>query len=57
MPYFVKAKSNSRLAAPFHGKEGPLRVEDGMLFHQLKLFCISSAVRCGLCRFNDDFNG
>src|SRR6202000_1805539 len=32
LPYFVKAEINTRLAAPFHGQEGPLHVE-GWLFH------------------------
>ena len=56
LPYFVKAESNSRLAAPFHGKEGPLRVEDILFTHELSQSCISSAVEWGL-PFNDDFNG
>jgi choline dehydrogenase len=56
LPYFVKAESNSRLAAPFHGKEGPLHVEDILFTHELSQSCISSAVEWGL-PFNDDFNG
>jgi choline dehydrogenase len=56
LPYFVKAESNSRLAAPFHGKEGPLRVEDMLFTHELSHSWISSAVDVGL-PFNDDFNG
>jgi choline dehydrogenase len=56
LPYFVKAESNSRLAAPFHGKEGPLHVEDLLFTHELSQSCISSAVEWGL-PFNDDFNG
>jgi len=56
LPYFVKAESNSRLAAPFHGKEGPLRVEDTLFTHELSQSWISSAVEWGL-PFNDDFNG
>ena len=56
LPYFIKAESNSRLTAPFHGKEGPLRVEDALFTHELSQSCISSAVEWGL-PFNDDFNG
>jgi choline dehydrogenase len=56
LPYFVKAESNSRLAAPFHGNEGPLHVEDILFSHELSQSCISSAVEWGL-PFNDDFNG
>ncbi len=56
LPYFVKAESNSRLAAPFHGKEGPLHVEDMLFTHELSQSWIRSAVEWGL-PFNDDFNG
>ena len=56
LPYFVKAESNSRLEAPFHGKEGPLYVEDMRFTHELSQSWISSAVEWGL-PFNDDFNG
>jgi choline dehydrogenase len=56
LPYFVKAENNSRLAAPFHGKEGPLCVEDILFTHELSQSCINSAVEWGL-PFNDDFNG
>ena len=56
LPNFVKAESNSRLEAPFHGKEGPLHVEDMLFTHELSQSWISSAVGWGL-PFNDDFNG
>src|ERR1700749_1055116 len=56
LPYFIKAESNSRLAAPFHGNEGPLHVEDALFTHELSQSCISSVVEWGL-PFNDDFNG
>jgi choline dehydrogenase len=56
LPNFVKAESNSRLEAPFHGKEGTLHVEDMLFTHELSHSWISSAVDVGL-PFNDDFNG
>ena len=56
LPYFVKAESNSRLEAPFHGKEGPLRVEDMLFTHELSQTWIGSAMAWGL-PLNDDFNG
>ena len=56
LPYFVKAENNSRLAAPFHGKEGPLRVEDMLFTHELSQSWIGSAIDWGLPS-NADFNG
>lgn len=56
LPYFIKAESNSRLAQPLHGKEGPLYVEDRLFTHELSQQWISSAVEWGL-PVTDDFNG
>ena len=34
LPYFKRADNNSRLAGPFHGTDGPVRVFDGLHRHQ-----------------------
>ncbi|MFC0434759.1 GMC family oxidoreductase N-terminal domain-containing protein [Kutzneria buriramensis] len=56
LPYFVKSESNGRLAGPWHGGDGPLRVEDPRHLHQLSLDWVDSAVEWGLPA-TDDFNG
>jgi choline dehydrogenase len=55
-PYFHRAEDNSRAESPYHGKGGPLPVQD--LRHKsehARLF-IEAAVRRGALA-NDDFNG
>ncbi|HEY1819674.1 MAG TPA: FAD-dependent oxidoreductase [Trebonia sp.] len=55
-PYFRRAEDNSRAESPYHGKGGPLPVQD--LRHKsehARLF-IEAAVRRGALA-NDDFNG
>ena len=55
-PYFYRAEDNSRGESPYHGKGGPLPVQD--LRHkskQAKLF-VEAAIRRGALA-NDDFNG
>jgi choline dehydrogenase len=55
-PYFLRAEDNSRAESPYHGKGGPLPVQD--LRHKsehARLF-IEAAVRRG-AQANDDFNG
>jgi choline dehydrogenase len=56
LPYFVKAEGNQRLGGPWHGQDGPLRVEDRVWTHELSEAFVDSAVSAGLKR-NDDFNG
>ncbi|CAN5426001.1 GMC family oxidoreductase N-terminal domain-containing protein [soil metagenome] len=56
LPYFVKAEANSRLGGRFHGRSGPLNVEDRRYTHELTTAFVESAVGAGMKR-NDDFNG
>jgi choline dehydrogenase len=56
LPYFVKAESNTRLGAPYHGRSGPLHVEDRRYTHPLSHAWVDSAVAGGL-KPTDDFNG
>lgn len=56
LPYFIKSERNTRLGGPFHGTDGPLRVEDRRSNHELSEAFIESAVASGLKR-NHDFNG
>ncbi len=56
LPYFVKAEGNQRLAGPWHGTDGPLRVEDRAYTHELSHAFVDAAVAAGHKR-TDDFNG
>lgn len=56
LPYFVRAEGNTRLAAPYHGHDGPLHVEDRRYTHDLTHLWVESAVSAGL-KPTDDFNG
>ncbi len=56
LPYFIRAEGNTRLTSPYHGQDGPLRVEDRSYTHELTDLWVESAVASGL-RPNDDFNG
>jgi choline dehydrogenase len=56
LPYFVKAEDNTRLGPPFHGRGGPLHVEDRRYTHELTHAWVEAAVAAGL-KPNDDFNG
>ncbi|MDQ6641079.1 MAG: GMC family oxidoreductase N-terminal domain-containing protein [Actinomycetota bacterium] len=56
LPYFVKAEGNTRLGSPFHGRSGPLHVEDRSYTHELSQAFVDSAVAWGL-KPSDDFNG
>jgi choline dehydrogenase len=56
LPYFVKAEDNARLGAPYHGRSGPLHVEDRRWTHELCERFVDSAVAAGH-KPNDDFNG
>src|SRR5690606_10268750 len=44
LPYFIKAEANQRLAGPYHGTDGPLRVEDRRFTHELTEAFVDSAV-------------
>jgi choline dehydrogenase len=56
LPYFIRAEGNTRLAAPYHGQDGPLHVEDRRYTHELTELWVESAVSAGMKR-TDDFNG
>ena len=56
LPAFIKAEANTRLGGPYHGQDGPLRVEDRVYTHELSELFVDSAVSWGL-KPNDDFNG
>ena len=56
LPWFIRAEGNTRLGAPYHGQDGPLRVEDRVYTHPLSEMFVDSAVSSGL-KPTDDFNG
>jgi choline dehydrogenase len=56
LPYFIRSEGNTRLGAPFHGRSGPLHVEDRRYTHPLSHAWVESAVGSGF-KPNDDFNG
>ena len=56
LPYFVKAEGNARLGGPFHGRTGPLHVEDRRYTHELSHAFVDSAASAGF-KPTDDFNG
>ena len=56
LPYFIKAESNTRLAGPYHGTDGPLHVEDRRYTHETCDWWVESAVASGM-KPTDDFNG
>ncbi|WP_372728673.1 GMC family oxidoreductase [Nocardioides sp.] len=56
LPYFKKSEGNTRLGGAFHGRSGPLRVEDRNYTHELSHAFVASAVGAGL-KPSDDFNG
>ncbi|MDX6326716.1 MAG: choline dehydrogenase [Nocardioidaceae bacterium] len=56
LPYFVRAEDNTRLGAPYHGRGGPLHVEDRRYTHPLSQLWVDSAVANGF-KPTDDFNG
>lgn len=53
--YFVKSEGNSRLIGPYHGTDGPLRVEDRAEDHEITNAWVETAVAAGL-KATDDFN-
>lgn len=54
--YFTKSERNAAVKDGFHGRSGPLRVEDRRYTHELTRAWVESAAATGLGR-NDDFNG
>jgi len=56
LPYFIRSEGNSRLAGSFHGRGGPLLVEDCRHEHELTRAWIDAAVAWGMAGI-DDFNG
>jgi choline dehydrogenase len=55
LPYFVRAEGNQRLGGPYHGQDGPLRVEDRRYTHPLTDAWVDAAVSWGM-KPRDDFN-
>jgi choline dehydrogenase len=56
LPYFIKAECNERGDPHYHGRSGPLSVQDGRSMHPLVDRLIEASVQAGH-RHNDDFNG
>ena len=56
LPYFKKAEGNTRLGGKYHGRDGPMIVDDRNYTHELTNLWVESAVSAGMKR-NDDFNG
>ncbi|WP_432572384.1 GMC family oxidoreductase [Kineococcus sp. SYSU DK005] len=56
LPLFVRSEANSRLGAPFHGRSGPLHVEDRRYTHEVVDAWIAAARASGMPA-NDDVNG
>jgi choline dehydrogenase-like flavoprotein len=62
LPWFRKCESNARLAGPYHGTEGPLKVTDMPHRHPLSEACLratqeTSAFLNHDIPYNHDFNG
>jgi choline dehydrogenase len=56
LPYFIRSEGNERGDARYHGRSGPLAVQDGRSMHPLVDQLIEAAVSSSY-RLNDDFNG
>jgi choline dehydrogenase len=56
LPYFIRSEGNERGDPRYHGRSGPLTVQDGRSMHPLVDHLIEAAVGSGY-RLNDDFNG
>src|SRR5580658_9329033 len=56
LPHFIRSEGNERGDRRYHGRSGPLAVQDGRSMHPLVDHLIEAAVRTGY-RPNDDFNG
>jgi choline dehydrogenase len=56
LPYFMRSECNERGDVRYHGRSGPLTVQDGRSMHPLVDHLIEASMRSGH-RSNDDFNG
>jgi choline dehydrogenase-like flavoprotein len=56
LPYFIKSESNQRGDERFHGRSGPLSVQDGRYKHPLVDRFVEAGIQAGH-KHNDDFNG
>ncbi len=56
LPVFRRAEANQRLAGPYHGTEGMLRVSDTRHRHPLSYAFLRAAQEAGV-PYTDDFNG
>jgi len=56
LPYFIKSESNQRGDERFHGRSGPLSVQDGRYKHPLVDRFVEAGIQAGHAH-NDDFNG
>ena len=56
LPSFIRSEGNERGDPRYHGRSGPLTVQDGRSMHPLVDHLIEAAVGSGY-RLNDDFNG
>ena len=56
LPYFIRSEDNTRLGGPYHGRTGPLHVEDRRYSHELSRVWVEAAVAWGL-KPTGDFNG
>ena len=56
LPYFIRAEGNTRLGPPYHGRTGPVHVEDRRYTHELSRAWVEAAVAWGL-KPAGDFNG
>ena len=56
LPYFIRAEGNVRGDPAYHGRSGPLSVQDGRSLHPLVDRMIEASLEAGHPA-NDDFNG
>jgi choline dehydrogenase len=56
LPYFIKCETNGRFRDEWHGRSGPLHVNDLRIDHPLNPLLLEACANAGLKR-NDDVNG
>ena len=56
LPYFIRGESNERGEDCFHGRSGPMNVQDARYVHPLSKRFIEAAKQAGH-PYNEDFNG
>ena len=56
LPFFIKSECNERGDPRYHGRSGPLAVQDSRSIHPLVDHLLEAGARAGY-RSNDDFNG